>query len=51
MLAEDLEVENLLLYHTEDQNIGNRRELYLAEGSKYFHGRLWIPDDLEVLEI
>ena len=51
MLAEDLEIENLLLYHTEDQNIGNRRELYLAEGSKYFHGRLWIPDDLEVLEI
>lgn len=50
-LAEKLNVKNLLLYHTEDRNIANRKELYLEEGKKYFSGNLYIPDDLEVLEI
>lgn len=50
-LAEKLNVENLLLYHTEDRNIANRRELYSAEGSQYYHGNLYIPDDLESLTL
>lgn len=50
-LAEELKVENLLLYHTEDQNIERRKELYEDEGKKYFHGKLWVPEDLETLVI
>lgn len=50
-LAEKLGVRNLLLYHTEDSNIRNRKELYKEEGEKYFSGNLYIPDDLETLEI
>ncbi|MCR4891626.1 MAG: MBL fold metallo-hydrolase [Lachnospiraceae bacterium] len=50
-LAERLGVKNLLLYHTEDKNIANRSELYRAEGEKYFHGNLWIPEDLDVIEL
>ena len=50
-LAEGLGVRNLLLYHTEDMNIARRRELYTAEGQQYFSGRLWIPDDLESIEL
>lgn len=46
-LAEQLGVENLILYHTEDKNISHRKELYLAEGKPYFHGNLYVPDDLE----
>lgn len=46
-IAADLGVENLVLYHTEDQNIRRRRELYTAEGRKYFHGNLIVPEDLE----
>lgn len=46
-LAEELHVKNLLLYHTEDKNISNRRELYQEEGKKYFSGNLLIPDDLK----
>ena len=45
--AERLHVERLILYHTEDQNIKKRRELYLAEGQKYYHGKLYVPEDLE----
>ncbi|MCI8485174.1 MAG: MBL fold metallo-hydrolase [Lachnospiraceae bacterium] len=50
-VAERLKVENLLLYHTEDDNIKRRKELYHAEGEQYFHGNLYIPEDLEVLEL
>ncbi len=50
-LAEELGVKNLLLYHTEDKNFARRRELYLAEGQPYFSGKLWVPDDLEVIEL
>lgn len=48
-LAERLGVKNLLLYHTEDRTFAHRKELYLEEGKQYYHGRLWIPDDLEVI--
>ena len=48
-LAEKLGVKNLLLYHTKDKNLKNRKELYTEEGSGYFNGSLWIPDDLEVI--
>ena len=50
-LAEELGVQNLLLYHTEDRNIAHRRELYAAEGQPHFSGALWIPDDLETIEL
>ncbi len=50
-LAEKLSVKNLLLYHTEDQNIANRKELYYDEGVQYYHGNLYIPEDLESLEL
>ena len=50
-LAEKLGVKNLLLYHTEDKNIKRRQERYRAEGEQYFHGNLWIPEDLDVIEL
>ena len=50
-LAEELGVKNLLLYHTEDRNYACRRELYLAEGQPYFSGKLWVPEDIEVIEL
>lgn len=50
-LAEELNVQNILLYHTEDKNIRDRKKLYLQEGRNYFHGNIYVPDDLETLEI
>ena len=49
--AEKLGVKNLVLYHTEDKNIARRRELYTAEGQPYFSGNLYVPDDLDVIEL
>ncbi len=50
-LAEQLQVKNLLLYHTEDKNIKRRKELYLKEGKPYFSGNLYVPDDMESIEL
>lgn len=46
-LAEELKVPNLILYHTEDEHFGSRKELYTEEGRKYYHGNLYVPDDME----
>lgn len=50
LLANEMDVSHLILYHTEDQNIENRKELYNQEGQIY-KGDLYIPDDLEVIEL
>lgn len=50
-LASKLNVENVVLYHTEDKNILNRKELYTKEGSQYFSGNIFVPNDLEVIEL
>ena len=50
-MASDLNVENLILYHTEDKNIEHRQELYLEEGKVYYDGNLFVPDDLDVIEL
>lgn len=50
-LARELGVENLVLYHTEDQNLDRRKELYTAEAKGEFSGNVFVPRDLEVLEL
>lgn len=49
MIAEKYHVENLLLYHTEDDHIIVRKELYRDEAKQYYSGRLYIPDDNETI--
>ena len=50
-LAEELGVPNLLLYHTEETHLAERKKLYTEEGRQYYHGNLYVPDDLETFEI
>lgn len=50
-LAQKLGIPNLLLYHTEDRNYSNRKMLYSEEGKRYYSGNLFIPYDLESIEI
>lgn len=49
--AQALGAKNLVLYHTEDKNLAQRKALYTAEGEQYFTGRLFVPDDLESIDI
>ena len=50
-LAESLHVKHLLMYHTEDKTLDTRRERYAAEAAREFSGKIYVPDDLEVIEL
>ncbi len=45
--AEALGVKHLVLYHTEDRDLQHRKETYAEEAGKYYHGQVFVPDDLE----
>lgn len=47
----DLGVKNLILYHTEESHIKDRKELYTKEGTENFKGNIYVPDDLEIIEL
>lgn len=49
--ASKLHVENLILYHSEDKNLKNKKELYSEEGKVYFEGNILVPHDLETIEL
>ena len=50
-LAESLHIPNLVLWHTEDTRLPERKTLYTAEGRQYFSGNLFVPDDLESIAL
>lgn len=50
-LAEELGVKNLILYHTEEKTLANRKENYTREAAENFKGRIFVPDDLEVIAL
>ena len=50
-LAQRLGVKNLILCHTEDSDLAHRKQLYTHEGRQYFSGNIYVPDDLESLEL
>lgn len=50
-LAEELGAKNLILYHTEEKTLANRKENYTREAAENFKGRIFVPDDLEVIEL
>ena len=48
-LAEGLNIPNLVLWHTEDKDLAHRKQKYTAEGQRYYHGNLLVPDDGEII--
>lgn len=47
----DLEVKNLILYHTEESHGSERKNLYTKEGKENFSGNILVPNDLEIIEL
>ncbi len=47
--AQQLQVKNLVLYHTEDSDLARRKERYTREARKSFSGTVYVPDDLETI--
>jgi len=50
-LAESLGVRNLILYHTEDKTLKTRKQLYTKEAQSVYHGKVYVPDDLEIIKL
>ena len=50
-LAQELAVKNIILYHTEDRYLATRRLGYSAEAAQHFTGRIYVPDDLETIQL
>lgn len=50
-IAEELQARNLVLWHTEDTRLSERKALYTAEGRPFFSGGLFVPDDLETIRL
>jgi ribonuclease Z len=46
-----LNVKTLILYHTEESHGTDKKRLYTKEAQQYFHGRVIVPNDLEIIEI
>ena len=44
-------VKNLVLYHASDNDLENRKRLYTEEARQYFNGNIYVPDDLNVIEL
>lgn len=47
----DLKIKNLILYHTEESHGNERKSLYTKEGKENFNGNIYVPDDLEIIEL
>ena len=44
-------IENLYIKSFEDDTIETRKKLYTEEAQKYFDGNVYIPDDLEEINL
>lgn len=50
-LSEKLYVKNLILSHTIDNDLEHRKETYTEDAKKYYSGNIFVPDDLEIIEL
>ncbi|MGL5764782.1 MAG: MBL fold metallo-hydrolase [Sarcina sp.] len=49
--AKKVNAKTIIIYHTEDDNLAKREELYCAEGKLEFDGQILVPQDLEVITL
>lgn len=49
--ASEMAVENLVLYHSEDSTIKERKALYTAEAKTQFEGAVYVPEDMERMSL
>lgn len=49
--AAELGARHLIIYHTEDSNLAERRRLYTEDARTRFSGDIIVPDDLETIRL
>lgn len=50
-LCERLNVENVIMTHTVDKDLENRKRVFTEDAHNYYKGNVYVPDDLEQIEI
>ena len=50
-IAKNLNIKNLILYHTEDKTLTTRKQAYTNEAASEFFGKIYVPDDLEIIDL
>ena len=50
-LCKRLNVKNVVMSHAVDTDLKNRKKLFIEDAHKYFEGNVYVPDDLDVIEI
>lgn len=50
-LCEKCNIENVIMSHTVDTDLKNRKEVFTKDAKKYFDGNVFIPNDLETIEL
>ncbi len=50
-IAENLKIKNLVLWHIGDKRMENRKQKFEKEGKEFFTGNLYVPDDLDVINL
>ncbi len=50
-IATSLNIKNLVLYHASDNDLKNRKSQYTKESKQYFSGNIYVPDDLDVIQL
>ena len=48
-IAEQLNIKNLILLHTIDNNLSNRKKEFTKDAKLYYNGNIIVPDDLETI--
>lgn len=46
-----LNINNLVIWHTADNDITNRKKLYTNEAKKFFEGNVYVPNDMEEIKL
>lgn len=49
--AENLGVKNLVLWHSQENLGANRKQKYTEEAKENYNGNIFVPDDLDVIEL
>lgn len=50
-LCERLNIKNVILSHTVDTDLKNRRVSFMNDAKLYYNGNVFVPDDLEIIDI
>ena len=51
IVMNNLNIKNLLLWHCVDNNIETRKGLFTKEAKEYFLGNVYVPNDLDEIEL